>query len=84
MAPGNLDTIMSVIDNRARQTIGDGLLHEVAKEQQMDSDIDETGTTADITSAAEERYLNVNFSLQELEEVQKVDVFTASTRTSTY
>ena len=64
---------MSVIDERARRIVGGGLIQEVEREQQLDSEVDETGTTAAIPSAAEERYLTANFSLQELEEVQKVD-----------
>ena len=72
MASSNIETIMSVIDRRARKVVDAATLAELQREVLVEEAIDETGTTGEI-SPTEERFLQQHFTRQELEEVRSID-----------
>ena len=73
MAAGNVDTIMTAIDRRARRVVDAETLRELQREALIEEAIDETGTVGELPSAVEERFLREHFTRQELEEVRAID-----------
>ncbi|KAL7498396.1 hypothetical protein ACHAWT_006230 [Skeletonema menzelii] len=64
---------MSAIDRRARKVVDAATLAAIEREVLVDEALDETGTIEGISSAVEERFLQQQFTLQELEEVRRID-----------
>ena len=64
---------MSAIDRRARNVVDAATLAAIEREVLVDEALDETGTIEGISSAVEERFLQQQFTLQELEEVRRID-----------
>ena len=60
---------MSVIDKRARKVVDAATLAALHREALVEAAIDETGTTGEISTEVEERFLQQHFTRQELEEV---------------
>ena len=72
MASSNIETIMSVLDRRARNVVDAATLAALHREVLVEAAIDDTGTTGEI-SPTEERFLQQHFTRQELEEVRSID-----------
>ncbi len=73
MAGGNVETIMTAIDRRARRVMDAETLRALQREALIEEAIDETGTVGELPSGVEERFLREHFTRQELEEVRAID-----------